>query len=359
MLEKKLNELSIFALREAARRTGVASPTSKKKEQLIKEIMAIKSGEMQPQLTKTRQGRPPKDVNYNLTSLNGGFEYSKNFSSGVVTLKQNSESFKVEESLEISGYLDFSKDGASLVWEFKNLNQVPYFVPQDVVSSYQLKLGDFIVAEAVSTINTNVVKEILSINGCPVKKFKNERKDYFDIDPVIPNQQLEFKTADFNNLQIKKGEALYVYGNNCNEKTQAVIDLLNQSKVDERLYLNVAVAEKNKVYLKEIANAEKVTVSIVDDLENAKRAVALVTERAKRILEAGKNALLVIDDLLSVLSVDDQSMTLTKKLISLSKASKQGSVTIVVNVQGTAGETMFERLADKRMFVDNKKLQIK
>ena len=32
MLEKNLNELTVFALRDLARRTGVASPTNKKKE---------------------------------------------------------------------------------------------------------------------------------------------------------------------------------------------------------------------------------------------------------------------------------------------------------------------------------------
>ena len=40
-MENKLNELNIFALRDLARKTGVSSPTSKKKEELIKNIIEI------------------------------------------------------------------------------------------------------------------------------------------------------------------------------------------------------------------------------------------------------------------------------------------------------------------------------
>jgi len=60
MLQDKLNELNIFALRDLARHTGVKSPTSKKKEQLIKEIVEITSGEKKPDVNKNKQGRVEK-----------------------------------------------------------------------------------------------------------------------------------------------------------------------------------------------------------------------------------------------------------------------------------------------------------
>ena len=46
MTREELNELSIFALREFARRTGVYAPTSKKKGQLIDEIIEISEGKI-------------------------------------------------------------------------------------------------------------------------------------------------------------------------------------------------------------------------------------------------------------------------------------------------------------------------
>ncbi|MCQ2564441.1 MAG: hypothetical protein MJ152_01080, partial [Clostridia bacterium] len=61
MTREELNELSIFALRELARRAGVASPTSKKKEELIVGILDITEGRAMPNIAKTKQGRPPKN----------------------------------------------------------------------------------------------------------------------------------------------------------------------------------------------------------------------------------------------------------------------------------------------------------
>ena len=81
-----LNELNIFALRDLARKTGVSSPTSKKKEVLIKEIVEIVSGKKEPQI-KTKQGRPPKTFGYSFTNV---FDFG-----GVQTLNQ-----KIEESTD-------------------------------------------------------------------------------------------------------------------------------------------------------------------------------------------------------------------------------------------------------------------
>lgn len=69
MTEQQLNELSIFALRELARRTGVYAPTSKKKGELIREIIDISEGKKQPHIAKTKQGRPPKDIGYSFDDI--------------------------------------------------------------------------------------------------------------------------------------------------------------------------------------------------------------------------------------------------------------------------------------------------
>ena len=351
MLKKQLNELSIFALREVARRTGVASPTSKKKEQLISEILAIKEGKLQPQLTKTRQGRPPKGVNYAMLD----YQYV-GANPQVLSLKQNVETFENVELSTISGYIELATDSC-LLWQFENATQIAYFVPQQLINNYQLKNGDFLVCEAASAMDANVVKEILSINGCPIKKVKNTRKEYFNIEPIIPNKNLIWFNDEFENLNIKYGESVYLYGTSSNEKTLAVINLLNEINADEKIYLNISVAEKNKMYLSNLKNNESFTSKITDDLLSVKRTINLACERAKRAFEEGKQVVLVIDDVLSVLSVDDESKTLTKKLMSLTKCSKLGSITTFAIMQSNPAETIFERLADKRFSVEGNKIK--
>ena len=57
--EEELMRMSIFQLRDTARKIGVASPTTKKKAELVKEYIDISSGKESPTLTPNR-GRPPK-----------------------------------------------------------------------------------------------------------------------------------------------------------------------------------------------------------------------------------------------------------------------------------------------------------
>ena len=51
--------MSIFQLRDVARKIGVASPTSKKKAEIIRDYMAICEGREAPAKNQ-RRGRPPK-----------------------------------------------------------------------------------------------------------------------------------------------------------------------------------------------------------------------------------------------------------------------------------------------------------
>ena len=61
--EEELRQLNIFELRDAARAAGVASATTKRKEDLIREYLAIASGEVVPQAP--RRGRPLGSKNRN------------------------------------------------------------------------------------------------------------------------------------------------------------------------------------------------------------------------------------------------------------------------------------------------------
>ncbi|MDE6551071.1 MAG: hypothetical protein K2M44_06230, partial [Clostridia bacterium] len=75
--ERELANMSIFQLRTAARKIGVASPTTKKKDQLVKDYLDIASGKTAPKITN--RGRPPKPE---IKSVNTDSEHAldKNYS---------------------------------------------------------------------------------------------------------------------------------------------------------------------------------------------------------------------------------------------------------------------------------------
>ena len=115
MLEKQLNELNIYALRELARSTGVVSPTSKKKDELINEIIAIKTGKQQPQFAKVRQGRPPKGGNYNFQNIDKDYEYPRSTLTNILKLNQETAVYESGESSTISGYVELLENGSALL----------------------------------------------------------------------------------------------------------------------------------------------------------------------------------------------------------------------------------------------------
>ena len=355
MLEKQLNELNIYALRELARSTGVVSPTSKKKDELINEIIAIKTGKQQPQFAKVRQGRPPKGGNYNFQNIDKDYEYPRSTLTNILKLNQETAVYESGESSTISGYVELLENGSALLWVNKETSHIAYFIPNSILASYKLKMGDFIIASAETTVDQKVVKELLTINGCPITKFNNKRKNYSDIEHVLPAKCINFTNNNLDSLNIKFGESVYLYGNNNNANTMAIVELLNNAKADDKLYINISLADKNKIFLKGL-KAEKFIANLTDDVEKIKRVLCLAIERAKRSLEAGRNVIVAVDDVLSVASVDTSEMTVAKTLMSLTKCSKSGSVTLVSIMSNASNLSLLEKLADVRLKVEDNKL---
>ena len=140
----KLNELSIFALRELARRTGVYSPTSKKKDELINEILEIMEGKKEPYLPKTRQGRPPKDYGYSFAEALNPSISRQQPSYQTPILAQNLPTFKYDTDGLICGYVENISPVSACLWIRDNLNFNCIYIPNSIINTFKLKTGDFI-----------------------------------------------------------------------------------------------------------------------------------------------------------------------------------------------------------------------
>lgn len=351
MTEEQLNELSIFSLREIARNAGVASPTSKKKSQLIQEIMEIAAGKREPYVAKTKQGRPPKNSNYSWIDV---FKPNYQSSSSFLTLNQDTEPFNYESGDFTSGLVELINNNSAFLWIRKGLNFEQHFIPSSIFMQYKFKNGDLLMVELEHTEGQTLIKNVMSINGCPINKFNNTRPDYFDFTPTLPCES--FKSQ--NNIDIQKGESIYLYGSNNNNNSTALINLMNSIECEYKIYINVSVAEKNKVFLSNAENCEMFVSSIMDDTETARRIVTLGIERAKRLFETGKNVLLVIDDALSISGLDDNNLTLTKKALSLSKVSENSSITTCAIMSQCQSISIFQKLADKKLRIVNDEILI-
>lgn len=351
MLEDKLNQFNIFSLRDLARNTGVKSPTSKTKKVLIKEIIEIMSGEKRPVDKGKKQGRPPKTFGYNLANV---FDIEESANLNRVCLKQETASFGVDATEKIAGILELVNNGAGLLWVLDDGKFEHYFISNEILQNLNVKMGDQIIAETFGDSSQKVVKSIFSINNIPYSSFSDRTETMKNC--VVPSKNIEFENDKFDKLGLMLGENCYIYGGNNNDNTSIAVEMLNFAKVQNKIYINISLADKNKIYLQGLTECEKFVMDLAESVDLSRRVVLLAIERAKRLFENGENVLIVVDDLLSIDGVDNEQQNLVKNLVSLAKADlKNGSITLF-SIMPNNDMKVVEKLADKRLQISNKEI---
>ena len=340
-MENKLNELNIFALRDLGRRMGVSSPTSKKKEEIIKNILEIMSGQTQPNLNKTKQGRPPKTFGYDFANV---FSFN---SLNQISLSQPAKQYNDDQVSTIVGYVELVNNNSAILWVNKDFKNENYFISSNVLKDVDVRTGDKVVVEICFEDNQYVVKGIFNINDCPINQMKI-RKSYEEINHVSLEKSLKFSNSKFQNYGLNFADNIYCYGEDNKHNTLGVIDILNACEAKQKVYLNISLTDKNKTLLNGLKNAEIFVADITEKLENIRRIISLSIERAKRLFEHGEDVVFVVDDMLSIVGVDNENLNLVKTLASISKQSKKGSITLLA-VMPNDSIIQIEKLADKRL----------
>lgn len=352
MTREELNELSIFALREFARRTGVYAPTSRKKEELINEIIEISEGRKQPHISKTKQGRPPKNYGYPFAE---SFVPQQSQVYPSTYLRQESKFTYNDDIKTITGYLELNQN-SSLLWGYQNNRMVCIQMLKGLVQEYNLKTGDLLLVE-VGGANHDVAESVLTINNTPVKNHNKNRIDYSQMEHQTPNKFLGFSNVKFKDFDIKLGESVYLYGSNNMDNSLTISEMLSDCDADRKLYVNTSIVDKNRCVLSGLEGVEKFVTEFSDPIDHARRIVMLATERAKRVIEKGESCVLAIDDVQSVRGIDVEDLHMTKNLMSLTKnCNDSGSVSLLAIMPSGRSMDMFEKLADKRFKVIDRKL---
>lgn len=357
MDREKLNSLNVFGIRDYARKVGVSSPTSKKKDELINEILDILEGKKQPQQSKTKQGRPPK--NYTCNEIEERNVFSVPNITNSVTLCQpvSTINYMFKDAVSVVGYVELMPNGAGLLWQLKDFTSSAFYIPIEKIKTYKLKFGDRLVADIKLQDGQMIVDEILNINNVPISKYNSKRKDYNSISHQIPKKLIKFINEKYNNLNLMHGESFYFYGSNNNDNTIALLDMLKNADNVSKIYLNISIAEKNKVYLKNLNDIEMFFSLITDENIHAKTIINLAIERAKRLMECGNHVVLVVDDMLSISSVDDENLSMVKSIASLTKNANSSSISLFA-VSTYNRLNFIEKLADKRLLIVDENIKI-
>lgn len=348
---EKLEALSIFELRDLARKVGVYSPTVLQKGKLIEEINLILSGQKEPFVPKNRQGRPAKKlsgydniVNVLLPSNPTDLptfddKNAPKANPNIITMMQNIDDAQYSAPVLKHGFVELLENRSALVVpnidDHVALSDYVYIVIQ-TVEKYNLKSGDEIICNAnfISKDKPMVLSDIVSINGVALDKHLVARSDYDERSHVRTDDLLGNAPDErfLSSKPIHLGDNVMLY---CNEDGTAFLSKFIATIPNSRpvIYLNPAITSKNRDIVKTIPHIQLFCADYVNNFSNQKKISYLALNRAKRLAENGDDVVLVVDDALTVANISqDNDLILLKTMFNSAKHTNHGSITIITTL---------------------------
>lgn len=307
----ELNGYSIYPLREILRKLG-GVPANLKKPELIASIMDIESGEKTP--SRSNRGRRPS------TPVTGEQKsYSKDeFDNVVVSEDPTTEGelpspYRSNKVTPASGVLELHADGYGFLrgknYETDGVTDV--YVAKSIIRQYNLRAGDFIEGYSARTRQdaSPSVQSVKKINGLPFGKFK--RVNFDDLTPYYPVEKLtmELSTAE-DDLSLRaidvlcpigKGQRGLIVAPPKAGKTTLIKKIAQSIEVNNpEVHLIVLLIDERPeevTDLRRSVNSEVVASTFDEGVEHHVRLADLVLNRAKRLVETGKDVVVLLDSI--------------------------------------------------------------
>ncbi len=312
-----LNSKNIFEIRDIAKEVGVISPTKKNKPELIDLILKIANGDITPPQAP-RRGRPKKvegasevvDKKDNLIPpLNSTIvkpEMSRHAKVEEPLLKDENQDLQKRE-----GYLEISPDGYGFLRvKTGEFNEKDAYVRNATIKQYGLRKGDYVRAmcKQLQENRPIAVVYVTEINNVSIDKVQ-KRPNFDDLVPIYPNERLrlevsarEFATRCIDLVSpIGKGQRGIIVsppkaGKTTLLKMIASSIALNYPDVE----LKVLLIDERPEEVTDMQRSIKgeVVYSTFDQLpENHTKTAEMLLERAKRLVEEGKDVVILLDSL--------------------------------------------------------------
>lgn len=228
--EQKLQNLRIHELRDLARKIGVRSPTSQKKEDIIEKILEIISGESSPYVSNTKQGRPakaqeqinnivdffiPANVKSETEMLQTNHDIyptehnTYEFMANAPELEYDSNTTDTTGLMEKTGVLEICENGHGVIHvDSLHNTENDVFIHSYSVKLQNMKTGDIVKGyiKKLQPDKPYVMVQVSTINNMLVEEL-GERKNF----ETIPYSTLVNKiTFNENNCGIFKHQICYL-----------------------------------------------------------------------------------------------------------------------------------------------------
>ncbi len=326
--ERELAKMSIFQLRTAARKIGVASPTTKKKDQLVKDYLDIASGKTAPKISN--RGRPPKpevkSMNADEPATTSASErnYSDRYDRRDYDAMDgigNNKSFPTISELLLnddceskSGVLDILQEGYGFLraenCEYSNKDT---YISAKIIKSLGLRMGDMVVGVAKKNAESSRPPALIAVEKVNGHKPDNlrQRPQFDSLVPIYPNERFKLERdnarSDFAIRSIDlispigKGQRAMIVSPPKAGKTtllKKIAGSIAENYPDVLLYVLLVDERPEEVTDMQRSIKGEVIYSTFDEMpEHHCKAAELLIEKAKRNVELGKDVVIIMDSL--------------------------------------------------------------
>ena len=290
MDKKNLEELKIAELRDMAKEKNIENISKLKKSELIEAIMAAEE--------------PAEEVSYSDPVR------KTNLMSGVLEVLADGYGFLRSENYE-SGENDV-------------------FVPQNQIRRFNLKTGDFIVGNTRMQPDAGRHEALLyvqTVNGDKVD-VSIRRKSFDDLTPVYPTERLRLETAKEDSAMrlidliapVGKGQRGIIVAPPKAGKTTLLKNIANSISENhpdaELIVLLIDERPEEVTDMQRSIKGDVVFSTFDEEPSHHTKMAEIVLERAKRLVEHGKDVIILLDSITRLARAYNLTITATGRTLS-------------------------------------------
>ena len=303
---EELEGVHLTILRELGRQIGVRAPAGKNKETLIKDIIAVQSGQVKA-IKPSKFGAPTK-IKIDVSAF---YEKESDMSYENVEEVEKPKFSDSCQGFAVEGVLDTHLSGYGFlrIRNYENSCE-DVFVAQQFIKKYNLRKGDKIEGFAKQgNESAPPLQRITAINGLAPEHYTN-RKSFEELTPYYPTQRLKLEREDSDALAMRivdifcplgLGQRGLIVAPPKTGKT-TLLKMIAQSieKNYEDVTLLVLLVDERPEEVTDImrnVNAEVVFSTFDESPEHHVRIAELLLNRAKRLVEDGKDVVILMDSI--------------------------------------------------------------
>lgn len=351
-IRQRLDDMSIFGVRQVARAVGVPCATSGKKEEAMRAVLDIAAGAASPVTKRTKRGAPPKSNECDEKLVADVLACRMRAllpDDGSLTGVSDNGTEKYGEG--IVGYADgvyviYSRD--------EHINKAE--IDNQLVSRYKLREGDAVLAMFVKDEKKGFnLCGIVSVNGTPAERHTKAGVKFGELTRLFPQRRIILADGVASNLT--RFFAPFAYGQRAviaappkSGKTYLLKDMATAvmhggGKAELIVALLAEQPEIIEDFKKDLPDAKFFCTSFEKAPQETLTAAHLAVEYAKRRAENGANAVVILDGVNKLyrayISAGKQAIAISEinaLLCSAVNTAEGGSLTVLYTLSEKTGE---------------------